>query len=474
MDVKFIDRLDEMERLDALIARTEGGLAVLWGRRRVGKTRLLLEWSSRHQGLYTVADESAATVQRAYFARAVANRFPEFDEVTYPDWHALLRRLSGRCQAAKWRGPLIIDEFPYLVAANPPFASIFQNWLDRDARSAGLVVAVAGSSQRMMQGIVLEANAPLFGRAAELIELRPLLPGYVADAFEAVGPRRAVELYAVWGGIPRYWELASPLGRDLDQAVDRLVLDPLGALHREPDRLLLEESPPAVSLRPLLDVIGAGANRVSEIARRLGQPATSLSRPLARLVQLGLVKRELPYGESEKSSKLAVYRIADPFFRFWFCTVASRRSLFVGSPAETRVAVWQERRTSLESETWEELCRTGVSYLHRGENALGRLGPWEPARRYWKGSGPEWDVVAASLDGKRLLLGEAKWLSEPADSSMLSGIAAGLTRKGNIPVSLAGNREVVWAVFVPELRRGSRPPAGVHVVDAGSVLSCLR
>jgi AAA+ ATPase superfamily predicted ATPase len=472
--MEFINRSGEMERLDALIARPEGGFVVLWGRRRVGKTRLLLEWSSRHQGFYTVADESASAVQRSYFARAVADRFPGFDEVTYPDWRALLRRLSQLCQVAQWRGPLIIDELPCLVEANPSFASIFQNWLDHEAHSSSLVVAVAGSSQRMMQGLVLESTAPLYGRAVELIELRPLLPGYIADAFGELGPRRSIELYALWGGIPRYWELALPLGGDLDRAVDRLVLDPTGPLHREPERLLMEESPPAVSLRPLLDLIGAGANRVSEIAGRLGQPATSLSRPLARLVQLGLVKRELPYGELEKGSKLAVYRIADPFFRFWFSTVAPRRSLFVESPAETRLAIWRERRTSLESDTWEEVCRLAVPYLHRGDNALSRLGPWEPARRYWRGKGPEWDIVASSLDGRRLLLGEAKWLAEPADSVMLGGIGAELMRKGTLPATLAGNRQIVWAVFVPELRRGSEPPAGVQVVDAAAVISCLR
>jgi hypothetical protein len=82
--------------------------------------------------------------------------------------------------------------------------------------------------------------------------------------------------------------------------------------------------------------------------------------------------------------------------------------------------------------------------------------------------------VASSLDGKRLLLGEAKWPSEPVDSSVLAGIAAELMRKGNIPDALAGKRQVVWAVFVPELGRGARPPAGIHVVDAKSVLSCLR
>jgi hypothetical protein len=98
----------------------------------------------------------------------------------------------------------------------------------------------------------------------------------------------------------------------------------------------------------------------------------------------------------------------------------------------------------------------------------------ELSLRYWRGSGPEWDVVASSLDGKRLLLGEAKWLFEPADSSVLAGIAAELKGKGNLPFELAGKRETVWSVFVPELKRGCRPPAGIQVLEAASILSCLR
>jgi hypothetical protein len=253
-----------------------------------------------------------------------------------------------------------------------------------------------------------------------------------------------------------------------------MVLDPAGPLHRELDRLLMEESPPAVALRPLLDLIGAGANRVSEIAGRLEQPATSLARPLARLVQLGLVKRELPFGESEETSKLAVYRIADPFSRLWFSTVAPRRSLFVESPAETRLAVWRERRTLLESDTGGEVCRMADPYLHSGDSALSGFGPYEPARRYWRRKGPEWDIAASSLDGKRLLLWEAKWLARPADTATLGNIGSELMRKGTLPVTLAGSRQIVWAVFVPELHRGSKPPADMHLVDAAGVLSCLR
>ena len=150
--MRFLDRSDEMHRLDGTLRR-QGSFAVIWGRRRVGKSRLLIEWSRRHEGLYTVADQSAPTVQRRYLAAAVAERFPGFAKA----------------------------------------------------------------------------------------------------------------------------------------AVDALVLDPAGPLHGEPDRLLLEETPPATALRPLLDTIGAGVHRVSEIAGRLGRPASSLSRPLASLIEMQFV-----------------------------------------------------------------------------------------------------------------------------------------------------------------------------------------
>ena len=97
-----------MRRLDAALARP-GGFAVLWGRRRVGKSRLLVEWTRRRDGLYTVADRSAPPVQRRYLATAVARRFAGFADVEYPDWRSLLDRLANESRRDGWRGPFVID-----------------------------------------------------------------------------------------------------------------------------------------------------------------------------------------------------------------------------------------------------------------------------------------------------------------------------------------------------------------------------
>lgn len=472
--MEFIDRSDELSRLDDLLDRPEGSLAVLWGRRRVGKTRLLLEWARRHEGLYTVADQSAAPLQREYLARAIAAKFRGFDTVTYRDWPSLFTRLAQEAARTGWRGPFILDEMPYLAAADPALPSVLQNWIDHTAGAARLVVGLAGSSQRMMQGAVLGADAPLYGRATELLHLRPFSVGYLADAFGPLPARRTVEIFALWGGIPRYWELAAPLGSRLEACVDRLVLDPRGPLHEEVDRLLLEETPSATALRPLLDLVGAGVHRLSEMAGRLSQPATSLSRPLKRLVELGLIHREQPFGDTPREGKRSLYRIADPFVRLWFAVVAPNRSMLADSPTAVRTSVWRARRDALEAQVWEELCRACVPRLHTAPTAIGGLGPWRAAQRYWRGQEPEYDVVALSVDGTRALVGESKWTSSPANDRTLASLAAELRAKGGASLPIPAGVSVVYALFVPELAPGTRPPEGIQVVDAAAVVASQR
>jgi AAA+ ATPase superfamily predicted ATPase len=177
-----------------------------------------------------------------------------------------------------------------------------------------------------MQELVLNTNEPLYGRAQEMIKLAPLHPYYLKSALGLTDSKDILNAYSVWGGIPRYWELASSYEDPALEAIERIVLDPQGILHEEPMRLLLEESPPAITLRPILDAIGLGMHKVSEIAGRLNVPSTSLGRSLERLRELGFTEREVPFGVSEENTKRTLYKIKDFFLRFWFSAVASKRS----------------------------------------------------------------------------------------------------------------------------------------------------
>lgn len=468
--MEFLDREEELRRLTASLAQPRA-FAAVWGRRRVGKSRLLIEWSRRCDGLYTVADPSAPAVQRRYLAETVARRFPRFADVEYPDWRSFLHRLADEARAADWRGPFIIDELPYLVQADASVPGALQNWLDGARPRPAL--AVSGSSRRMMHGAVLAADAPLYGRASQAFALRPLRPGYLGEAMDLADARNQVEAYALWGGLPRYWELAVPFGADFNHAVDTLVLDPAGALHEEPPRLLLEETPPATVLRPLLDVIGGGAHRVSEMAGRLGRPASSLSRSLATLVAMDFVRREIPFGSDPRSDKRSLYRLADPFLRLWFRVVAPHRAALAEAPRETRLAYWHRQRAALEAYAWEELCRMAVPFLHRADHALAAFGPFEPARRYWRGRDPEIDVVARSVDGRRVLVGEAKWTHAPVCAEEVRAIAKRL-RSATPILRGIGHLEVVYAAFLPSGDRGLSMEGEVTVIGADAVMGVLR
>lgn len=444
--MNFINREEELARLIALSKRRDGGLAVVTGRRRVGKTRLLVEWVERNGGVYFVADQSSAEVQRRYLVAALAAKLRGLEGVTFADWRTLLTGVAERAIEARWTGPLVLDEIPYLVLQAPELPSVLQHFVDHDAKRARLTVAIAGSSQRMMQGLVMNASAPLFGRARELLTLAPLPPAYARDAF---GNQDLLAAWTAWGGIPRYWELARGERGAIATRIDRLVLDPLGPLHREPDHLLLEEVPSALEVRPVLDAIGAGVHRVSEIAGRMGRPATSLARPLDRLMGMGLATREVPFGEP--GSKRALYRIADPFFRLWFRVVAPNRGPLATMSSTARRALLAKHWPALLGEAWEQLCR----------DAVARLGDWSSASRWWRGNDPEWDVVAESLDRTKLLLGEVKLRASQHDIE-------NLVRRPHPP--FAGTRTVIKMLFTAQPRDRLRA-AGVVLVGPREVFA---
>ncbi len=465
--MKFVNRHQEMARLNRLARQREGGVAVVWGRRRVGKTRLLLEWAQKHKGIYYTADESAAAIQRKYFAAAFEQALPGFSSVEYPDWSTLLSKLAREAIQAKWRGPIVIDELPYLISVSPEFPSLLQAFVDKEAKQAKLILVLCGSSQHMMQGAVLESSAPLYGRADEILKLGPIAPYYLKEALRLKKPREIVENYAVWGGIPRYWELVEKNTGSYLEKIDKLVLDPMGPFNEEPNRLLLEEIPPAVHLRPILDAIGLGAHRLSEVAARIGQPATSLMRPIQRLIELDLIQREIPFGSDAANSKRALYKIKDPFVRFWFEVLAPKRSLFSQASPSKRIQWLKQALPSVISQVWEELCRIAIPALTKKWNRSFGI-----ASRFWQGQNSEWDILAESDEKTHLLIGEAKWTTKIPSSHLIQKILEELRKKGSPPVERPP--QVLYVLFVPEKPGRLTLPQDAKVVDAKEVIDALR
>jgi len=455
----FLDRDDERSRLRAVLRRKEGSLAVLYGRRRCGKSRLLQQVLPKGRTVYYVGDDRGGTIQRDGFAAEIGRRLPGFDRVRYPDWDALFERFWHEARPGT---VLALDEFPALVAAAREIPSLLQKRLDRHA-SRGVHVVLCGSSQRMMQGLILDRTAPLFGRAHEILRISPLPAGWIGKALRLRDPVRAVEAYAAWGGVPRYWELAAEFS-DAGEAIRTLVLDPRGVLHEEPPRLLLDDLRDAAQAASILGLVAQGCHRLAEISGRIGKPATSLARPIQRLLELELVRRDIPFGATPRDSKRSLYRIADPFLRFWFRYVEPGRSrLEAGQIGEVASEIDKSFPHHVGG-VWEDLARASVARLR----IHGRS--WKPASCWW-GTGidrkpMEIDLVAESDDGEALLLGEARWSVE-SDPRRLHEELLGKAER----FPLARGRKIVVALW---LRASRRRTDGATVLTPEEVLASLR
>lgn len=433
----FVDRIEETARLRDALAREKSSLVVMYGRRRLGKSTLIKRVLS-DTDLYFLADRSEGQHQRSLLAKVIAQVFPDFDKLTYPDWESIFRAVNYR---ADKRFTLCLDEFPYLADQSPELPSVLQKLIDEKQLKYNLVLC--GSSQTMMYGLFLDATAPLYGRADETMKLTPIRLPYIQEALE-LDAVKAIEEYAVWGGVPRYWELRENR-RSLDDALWHNILSINEILYEEPIKLLLDDVKDIVKTATIMSYIGAGANRLSKIAARCNEPATNLSRPLKKLIDLGFLEKDVPFGIDEKNTKKSLYKIADPFMAFYYRFVVPNRSFI---ELGRRLPIEQALETHFPEYVgmqWEKLCRDAVT----GNLVKGVV--YGKAKRWWgpvlnedkKPEQVEFDVMAESLDKKYLLVGECKWTTQENGKQLTTE----LSRKAKL-LPFAKNHTIVPVLFL--------------------------
>ena len=454
--MEFVDRKKESERLQKSLKREKPQFIVVYGRRRIGKSTLIKKVMDFSRGdIYFLADKTSEPSQRQLFSATIDMTIEGFSTANYPTWESLLLSLN---RSIDHRITVCLDEFPYLVKSCPALPSILQKLLDDKKLRYDLIIC--GSSQQMMQGFVLDSKEPLYGRADEIIKMKPIAPAFVSEALRC-DAAQAVSEYAVWGGVPRYWELRENYD-SLYDAIEHLLLTSEGTLYDEPFKLLYDEMRDTVQASSILSFIGNGANKLSEIAARAEKQATDITPQLSRLRELGFINKEIPFGESEKKSKKGLYHISDPLLRFHYRYVIPYRSLIELGNSQAVLNVFKNGENDYVSRAWEELCRNHIS-------AYGLDGiMYQMASRWW-GSyyneekqqylPVELDVVAESFDGKHLFLGECKWqehIDAKEELSRLQTIAKGLpfTKDHEIHLGLFLKEKPIYpevaAIYYPE------------------------
>jgi AAA+ ATPase superfamily predicted ATPase len=408
---RFVDRDDELDRLRALYRSGGAELAVVYGRRQIGKSELVRRSiADRDDAVYYQAVQATPAVQLA--------RFVEVAEATYAgitsvkqEWEPLLAHLVDRDAV------VVIDEFPYLVGSDGSVPSIVQHLWDTGVDGSSATLVLTGSAIGMIHTHVLDGGAPLYGRVSQApngrIELTQLPFRAVREFVPGYGPEDRVFVYGVFGGTPRYLDPLDP-SRSLGENVGRLLLDPDGALHDEPETVLQMELTEVDTYFSLLESMARGNRSRNEIAQGAGIRSTNTSYYFDRLETLRIVEKHHPALADPTRSKRTRYHIRDPLFRCYFRFLYGRGGQYALYGPDAYADLVEPELPDFVSETFEALCHEALPALYPEYAFTGEPGQW------WAG-GREIDVVAPT-DGSTLIVGEATFTGDPVGYGVLAGL----------------------------------------------------
>jgi uncharacterized protein len=418
---EFLGRSAELRLLDAQYElRGSSAFVPIYGRRRVGKSELILQFLARRKGLYFLGKQAPGPLQLREFLGEAARALDEplLANASFDSWRAALLAVTERIRGPnKWI--LALDEFQWIAAAAPELPSVLQELWDRHwSRSGKLMLIVCGSYMGFMEREVLGRESPLFGRRTAQIQLRPFGYSEAAQFHRRYSVADRARAYFICGGVPWYLKRFDQR-RSIETNIVTEILDEFGPLRREPDFLLREELREVDKYSAILTAISSGSEPARIIATQTGINERGLHYYLEQLVALGYVRRRYPLTGKAPTARSVRFSLDDPLLRFWFRFVFPNMTYIAQMGPERAFA--DRIRPELEAffgHAFEDLCREAMADLYQRE----RVGSAFQIGEYWDKS-TQIDVVGVRADGFTDV-GECKWGSHTSRPQLEAELAA--------------------------------------------------
>lgn len=408
--MSFVSREMEQALLDDLYKRDSAQFLILYGRRRIGKTALVTQWGRNISVpyFYWMATQTSATNQLRNFSQALFQFLNPDTAVTptfsYPSWDAAFAEVARL--SATQRAVVVLDEFTYVMQADPEVPSIIQKVWDHHLKQSQVFLILMGSLVGIIQRAALDYQAPLYGRATARLKLHPLSFGALSGMLPAFSSEQRVAVYTITGGVPAYIELFDD-NLNILQNLQQRIVTPTNVMLADAVFLLHEQLDEPRNYVAVLEAIAAGFHQLTEIATMSGIDRSNITKYLAVLRELGYVERLVPTTERRpEKSRHGRYVITDAYLRFYYRFLAPHRSAIEqGRIKQATSLLYDHLLDFIGTHTFEELCREWV-----GISAEMELLSFLPERigSYWS-TQAQVDVVAINWRTRDILLGECKW-----------------------------------------------------------------
>lgn len=420
----FFNRKDELEALDERWESGRAELMIVFGRRRVGKSRLITHWSRKRRHLYYEATGGSERDHLDDIGREIARVSRRHVHAEPPaSWRMAFAAFEDLLED----GPIAIalDEYQFLARRNPEIGSLINGLMERHQEDPNLRMVLAGSDVSFFERDVVGYGAISYGRRTGALRLEPFEWSDIGPFLPGWSIEDRIRAWAVYGGMPYYLDGLDP-AHNLGENILRMVLLPDGLLRHEPEFLLAQESRirERDTYMSALRAIAAGHTRLGEIAQRIQRRPGDARSALQTLEEMRLVHRRHPIAVAGAGATRTSYAITDPFLRFWFRFVApyeSRLQSRESARRHLRATVLPALDEFVSRDAFEEICRRWtLGHIP----SVAEVGSWWGSKRVRTPEGLrtrrcEADVVAVDADGEVLALGSCKRSSRLHDAAEL-------------------------------------------------------
>ena len=440
----FIGRKHELESLEAVYSKSGFGMTVIYGRRRVGKSTLIKEFSKGKKVISYTAAKVGADKNLEYFSKQVLDILdPSYSDAKFSSVESILDIISNKVQEDDKKTILVIDELPYWAEKDESMLSILQKYIDTQWLDKNIMLILCGSTLSFMEKKVLSEKSPLFGRRDSQIKLEAF--NYKDSALFV--PNYSLEekaiCYGVTGGVAKYLSLFDPK-KSLDDNIIRLFFNTDGYLFDEPRNLLQQEFTDITLVNNIIEQVASGENALNIIASGVHEKDSTVLYSLDKLIETGLVEKKHCITE-EKNKKKTQYVLRDHMFKFWYQFIPKAISVIeMGQGQVYYKKVVKPQIHSFMGSVFEDMCR----YYTLEQGIQGVYGSFITNTGTWWGieqvtgedgikhqQSADIDVVGISSVDKTAVIGECKFKNDKIDK----GIYETLVRRTKL---ISGNYSV--------------------------------